>query len=79
MVLNYKKNIFSKKKILFININIDLPYILGDDETKKLSHRQKQRAARRIKKKEEIKLIRKEKKKGVKKEDNVQSKCFYIE
>ncbi|XP_025419784.1 probable 28S rRNA (cytosine(4447)-C(5))-methyltransferase [Sipha flava] len=48
-----------------------LPKVEGENDLKKLSHRQKQRAARRIKKKEEIKLIRKEKKKGVKKEDNI--------
>jgi len=40
-----------------------LPKIEGDDEIKKLSHRQKQRLSKRMKKKEERKLIKKEKKK----------------
>lgn len=50
---------------------------MEDDEPKKLSHRQKQRASRRIKKKEERKLIKKEKKKDVSKDDNVKSKLKY--
>ncbi|XP_060833653.1 probable 28S rRNA (cytosine-C(5))-methyltransferase [Rhopalosiphum padi] len=50
-----------------------LPKLEGDDEPKKLSHRQKQRASRRTKKKEERKLIKKEKKKGVKKDDDVEN------
>lgn len=49
---------------------------LENDEPKKLSHRQKQRASRRIKKKEERKLTKKEKKKGIKKNNNVESKCL---
>lgn len=53
-------------------------YFLGDDQPKKLSHRQKQRASRRVKKKEERKLIKKEKKKGVKNIDDVESKNFYV-
>lgn len=52
--------------------------ILGDDEPKKLSHRQKQRASRRTKKKEERKLVKKEKKKGGKKEDNIESKFLSV-
>jgi len=49
----------------------------GDDEPKKLSHRQKQRASRRTKKKEERKLIKKEKKKGSRKEENEESEFFF--
>ncbi|XP_050525309.1 probable 28S rRNA (cytosine(4447)-C(5))-methyltransferase [Daktulosphaira vitifoliae] len=45
-----------------------LPKLEDEEGTKKLSHRQKQRASRRAKKKEERKLIKKEKKTLVKKQ-----------
>lgn len=56
----------------------DLNYFVDDNEPKKLSHRQKQRASRRTKKKNERKAIKKEKKKGNTIEDDAKSNLIFV-